>query len=65
MSIARNLANSVEIEYTYVESWFRDSWKYLGSATIVVNCSILVLYLSSHLIIEAMILRRWLRSMLE
>ena len=63
--IAHDLQNSLGCKYIEVERWFRDSWKYLGSGTLVINCILFTQYSSSHSSKESVAFQRWLRSALE
>lgn len=65
VGVASDLHRSLGCKYIEVERYFRDSWKYLNSGTVVVNCTLFTSYSSSHSMRETVPFQRWLRSMVE
>lgn len=65
MGVAMDLRVTLGCKQVEVERWFRDSWMYLSSGTVVVNCTLFTNYSSSHSASETVPFQRWIRSMIE
>lgn len=63
--LARDLSANFGTKYVEIEEWFRDSWKYLASGVLVVNCSLFVQFSSSHSLSDTVPFQRWARSVLD
>lgn len=63
--LARDLSANFGTRYVEIETWFRDSWKYLASGVLMVNCSLFVQFSSSHSLSETVPFQRWMRSILD
>lgn len=62
---ANDLNRNTGYPYTKGEAWFRDSWKYLRSGVVVVNCTVVFPYTSSYSTSETVLFQRWLRCIIE
>ncbi len=60
-----DLSRTTGCTYLEAEKWFRGSWKYLNSGTIVVNCTVVSSYSSSHSINEVVSFQKWLRCIIK
>lgn len=65
MGLAADLSSTVSISHLEAERWFRDSWKYLNSGTVVVNCNTFLPYSSPHSLSEIVPFQRWVRSLID
>lgn len=65
VGVAMDLTRALGCKYAETERWFRDSWMYLASGTVVVNCTLFTNYSSSFASNEVVAFQRWIRSMIE
>ena len=63
--MAKDLGLNFGVPYVVAERWFRDSWKYLGSGALVVNCNLFLHFSSPHSVSETVPFQRWLRCILD
>lgn len=65
VGMARDISTNTKLGYRDVEEWFRDSWMYANSGTLVVNCMTFEAFSSSSSLREIIPFQKWLRCILD
>lgn len=65
IGIARDVSCNTDLTYVEVEEWFRDSWTYISSGTLVVNCVVFEKFTSSYSLSEVVPFQRWILALLS
>lgn len=60
-----NASEDSRVTYAEAEAWTMNSWAYLNTATLVVNCTVLRRFSSSESLNELVPFQKWLRCILD
>lgn len=65
IGVARDVSHNTDLGYAEVEEWFRNSWMFANSGTLVVNCTVFESFSSSRSLSEVIPFQKWLRCILD
>lgn len=65
IGLARDVSYNAGLPYSEVEKWIRDGWTHLNTGTLIVNCTLVTSFSSSHSLDEVVPFQRWIRAVVD